>query len=164
MDEFFCIEGVLGEIKGIVGLQFEEEQYIQQEKDIIWEKFPEPEAKEDKPADDQNPDDPPPDVNPDDDEPKKEVFKKEDYNWTVTNGQSKNLPQLFNGIKGINTLNDKKEIDCVKVDRNTKQGQADYDNWMNGQISECLNGFCTRLTDNDNQDKFLYQQVIFKQK
>jgi hypothetical protein len=27
-----------------------------------------------------------------------------------------------------------------------------------------LNGFCTRLTDNDNQDKFLYQQVIFKQK
>lgn len=167
MDEFFCIEGTLGEIKAIVGLQHEEEQYIQRESDIKWEEFEQEEVKEDKPAadgDDQNPDEPVADP-VDGDEPKKEVFKKEDFKWTKTDKESKNLPQLFTGIKGINTIHDKKEIECnSQWDRNTKEGQASYSNWLNSQISDCLNGFCGKLNDSDNQDKFLYTQVIFKQK
>ena len=93
------------------------------------------------------------------------MFKKEDFKWTKTDKESKNLPQLFTGIKGINTLHDKKEIECTgNWDRNSKEGHAHYSNWLNGQISDCLNHFCSRLNDSDNQDKFLYQQVIFKQK
>ncbi len=35
-------------------------------------------------------------------------FKPEDYRWTITDGHPKNLPQLFNQCKGVNTINDVK--------------------------------------------------------
>jgi len=40
---------------------------------------------------------------------KKEVFDRTKHNWTITNRKPKNLPQLFHGMKGINTLHEVKE-------------------------------------------------------
>lgn len=40
--------------------------------------------------------------------PKQPEWKKEDYNWTVSNRNPKNLPQLYMGCKGINTLHEVK--------------------------------------------------------
>lgn len=41
-------------------------------------------------------------------EAKAPVFKKEDYQWTVSDRKAKNLPQLYLGCKGINTLHEVK--------------------------------------------------------
>jgi len=42
-------------------------------------------------------------------EKKAPVFKPEDFQWTVSNRKPKNLPQLYLGCKGINTLNEVKQ-------------------------------------------------------
>jgi len=43
------------------------------------------------------------------DEKKAPVFDRTQYKWTITNRKPKNLPQLFHGMKGINTLHEVKE-------------------------------------------------------
>jgi hypothetical protein len=109
MDEFFSIEAVLGEVKAIIGLQFQEEQEYVREDEIEYEQFPEEPVKEEKPKaaegeeeeEEQAPEE-------DEDGPKKEVFKKEEFQWTITNRKAKNLPQLYQGQKGINALSDVK--------------------------------------------------------
>jgi len=41
MDEFFAIESILGEVKAIIGLQFNAEAEYIRDDQIEWEKFPE---------------------------------------------------------------------------------------------------------------------------
>lgn len=66
-----------------------------------------------------------------------------DFNWTISNRQPKNLPQLYMGCKGINTLHEVKQA-------------ADIDASSQKAISKCLDDFCARLQDSDNDGKFLY--------
>lgn len=37
------------------------------------------------------------------------AFDRTEFKWTITNRKPKNLPQLFHGMKGINTLHEVKE-------------------------------------------------------
>lgn len=86
MDEFFDIEQNIGEVKAIIGLQFNYENETIDEKDIEHEKFDDADKEDPKPALDEegNPIPPP--------EGSKPAFKPSDFEWTITNRQPKNLP------------------------------------------------------------------------
>lgn len=94
MDEFIDIEKNLGCIKAIIGLQFAYEAEAVDEANLEWEKFPEgaPVA-EAKPAEGEG-------EEGEDGAKKAPTYRPEDYQWTITNGKSKNLPQIFLGAKG----------------------------------------------------------------
>ena len=151
MDELFQIEATVGEVAAIIGLQFQEEPEFLSDDQIEYEKFPEPAAEEAKqaPADGEEEAEEPPAEDAGEGEAKAPEFKKEDYQWTVSDRKAKNLPQLYLGCKGINTLHEVKQA----TDFDAVQGKA---------IAKCLDDFCGRLQDSDNSDKYQYQQVIFK--
>jgi len=111
MDEFFMIEKNIGEVCGVIGLQFNAEptQFVEDK----WEEFPEPVVEVVKPKveGDEDEEDEPAAAEEDDEEKKVPAFKPEDYKWSVTNGHSKNLPQLFRDYKGINCHMDEKPSD-----------------------------------------------------
>jgi len=117
MDEFFSIEAILGEVKAVVGLQHVAESGIIDELRAEYEQFPEEpvvEAKP-KPAEGEEEEEPPADGE-EEGEKKAPAFKKEDFKWTITNRKSKNLPQLFQSVKGINTQHEDKKADSFGED------------------------------------------------
>ena len=99
MDEVFAIEKNIGEIQGVIGLQFNAEKEHPDQDDIEWEKFYEPvQAKEEVKvvAEGEEGDQPPPE------EPKKkDWFRPEAWRWTATNRKPKNLLQVFLESKGL---------------------------------------------------------------
>lgn len=118
MDEFFLIEKSLGEVTAIVSLTFnKEENFSADESKLKWEEFPEPEAPPEKVQkfDEEG--------NPIEEEEAAEVpeggeeeekvvkFKPEEYKWTITNGEQKNLLTLFVAQKGINATPDLREAE-----------------------------------------------------
>lgn len=152
MDELFSIEAILGEVKAVVGLQYEAELEYVRESQIEYEHFepkPEPEAKPPKGEDEQSEAADGGAGSENGDEPKIPKFDPSTFQWTKTNRKSKNLPQLFQGMKGINTQHEVKE--CQQFGANSAE-----------QTAKCLDDFCGRLQEADNSDKYLYQQVIFK--
>lgn len=60
----------------------------------------------------------------------------------------KNLPQLYIGEKGINALSD------------TKYASEEYGNRKEEHVGKSLDEFCKGLQNSDNQDKYLYRQII----
>ena len=103
MDELFTIEKNIGEIAGVIGLQFSVEKTVYVEEK--WEVFDEPvvEEKKAKIIDEEgNEVDAPEPVPAEGDEPKAPKFNPADFKWTVTNKNSKNLPQIFRDYKGMN--------------------------------------------------------------
>jgi hypothetical protein len=149
MDEFFSIEANVGEVKAIMGMQYTDEKQFVRDEDQEFEVFPEEPVEEVKVKTGEEEEEEEPAAQEDDGEIKKPVFKKEDFNWTVSNRKPKNLPQLYQGQKGINSLNELKQA----KDFGASRGE---------QVSKALDDFCSRLYDSDNQDKFLYWQVIFE--
>ena len=151
MDELFGIEEVIGEVAAVIALQSNAEAEFIREDQIVYEKFPEPEPVEEKKkpaegeeesgAEQEQPEE-------DGEEKKKPAFNPAEYQWTVSDRKAKNLPQLYLGCKGINTLHEVKEA-------------KDFDTNNALAISKCLDDFCARLQDADNSDKYLYQQVVF---
>lgn len=108
MDEFFNIEKSIGEIIAVIGLQFNYEKEYIEDIEIEYEQFPEPEPVViKKPVDGEEEEEQPP-AQEEEEESKKPKFKKEEYRWTITDAKPKNLPQLFNQCKGVNTINDTK--------------------------------------------------------
>lgn len=112
MDEIMAIERNIGDIAGIIGLQFSYEAEVIKEDDIEYEQFPTaaPEQKpaegeggidnledieEEKPAEEGEPAE-----GKEEGEAPEQQFKPEQYTWTITNRAPKNLPQLFASMKG----------------------------------------------------------------
>ena len=97
MDEFIAIEKYVGEIKGIIGLQFlEQSEFAQSEqiefldkeeapkkKTVINDEGEEVEVEEEEKAPEEE------------EEQAKPKFKPEDFKWTMSNRNQRNLPQLF---------------------------------------------------------------------
>lgn len=119
MDEFFLIEKSLGEVSAIVSLTFnKEENYSNDESRLKFEEFPEPEAPPEKEKKfneegDEIHEEEPPEV-PEGEEAEGEKvakFKPEDYKWTITNGEQKNLLTLFCHAKGVNATPDMREAE-----------------------------------------------------
>mmetsp|Transcript_7196 Transcript_7196/g.12137 ORF Transcript_7196/g.12137 Transcript_7196/m.12137 type:complete len:296 (-) Transcript_7196:59-946(-) len=145
MDEFLFIEKSIGEIVGVIGLQFQYEEEMMDEKDLEYEKFPEPdpalnqpkpkaEDEEEAPADEEG-------------EKKAPKYKPEDYEWTITNKHPKNLPQLFLRCKG-------KEVSVHEVKTAEQFSNSQYE-----AISRSLDEFCQKVSS--GQTKYVYQQIIF---
>jgi len=86
MDEFMDIEKNLGSIKAVIGLQFAYEAEAVDEANLEWEKFPEGDAPvaDAKPAEGEE--------EGEEGAKKAPAFRPQDYQWTKSNGQSKNLP------------------------------------------------------------------------
>jgi hypothetical protein len=154
MDEFFSIEAILGEVKAIIGLQFNEEQEYIRENDLKYidmTEFMPKEEEKPKVEGDENDDEPEEQpAEEEEDGPKKEKFEKEKFSWTISDRQSKNLPQLYQGQKGINALTDVKQAESFGSNRTE-------------QVACAMNEFCHRLYEDDNSDKYLYRQIIFPQ-
>ena len=81
-------------------------------------------------------------------EAKKSSWKPTDHRWTVTNGKSKNLPQLFRDYMG-NRANFE--------EKNWKSYGA---NSHGDAAVKALDEFCQKVND-EGQSIYLYQQVIF---
>jgi hypothetical protein len=73
-----------------------------EDKEIVWEQFPEKEekvvVKKAEGDEEEEAEQPPPE---DEEENKKPKFNVEDHKWTVTDRKPKNLPKLFLTMKGI---------------------------------------------------------------
>lgn len=110
MDELSLIEKMVGDVAGVISLQFKSEET--QWKDEEWEEFPEPEvvAKPEKKEGDEDEEEAPAENNEEEDGEKKVVFNPAEFKWTISNGRPKNLPQLFQDFKN-NCVQEEKRFD-----------------------------------------------------
>lgn len=140
MDEFFDIEANIGEVKAIIGLQFNYENETVDEKDVEHEKFDDADKEEAKPVldDDGNPVPPA--------EGSKPAFKPSDFEWTISNRQPKNLPQVFMGSKG-------KNFAVHEVKSAEQYSSSQYE-----AISKSLDEICSKIVNEPNP---FYYQIIF---
>lgn len=80
----------------------------------------------------------------------KPKWNPEEYTWTVTNRNSKNLPQLFVGSRGANGIHEVRPA-------------SDFGgNNRAFQVAECLDQFCVKVSSGEGDGKSHFQQVIFK--
>ena len=93
--------------------------------------------------DEEGGDEPEPAADEEEGEKKEKAFDRTEFKWTITNRKPKNLPQLFHGMKGINTLHEVKEA-------------IQFGGIASDQVSKCLDDFCGRVQDSDNADKNIY--------
>ena len=138
MDEFFDIEKNIGDVKAIIGLQFNFENETIDEKEIEYEKFEEQEEEVVAKDEDGNPIAPP--------EGAKVAFKPRDYQWTVSNKQPRNLPQVFMGSKG-------KTVAIHEVKSAEQYSSSQYE-----AISKSLDEICNKVVNEPNP---FYYQIIF---
>lgn len=149
MDELFRIEKKLGEVVGIVSLQYFIENEFIREDELVYEVFPEPEvieapAKKEGEEDEEEEEEPPADD--DDEEQKAPAFKVEEHKWTVSNRHPKSLPVLYVQNKGTSAYHDVKNADT-------------YSNKTFEAISKSLDEFCLKLTEPNVEKRHLYTQV-----
>ena len=113
MDELFALEKEIGEVNSVISMLYDqfEETAIPEDK-IQYEKFEAPVEQPKKPVrqDGDEEEEVPPEEPPADEEGEeaKKPFNPAEFKWTITNGQPKNLPQLFREFKG-NPLFDEKD-------------------------------------------------------
>ena len=151
MDEIFMIEKSIGEIAAVVSFQYAPEATTFDAE--RWEEFAEVAVEEKKvkvPGEGEEEGEAQPPAEPEAEDAKKSKWNPADYKWTITNRQSKNLPQLFRDHKGSR---------FVAEERST----ATFRGSKNESIAICIDEFCARLSEEANSGKFLYQQVIFNQ-
>lgn len=152
MDELFRIEKEIGQISGVIGLQFHMEQTLFN--DEKWEEFEEPvvEAKPEKKFDEDGneiPEEPVPEAG-DDGEVKAPKFNPAEFKWTCNNRRARNLPQVFKDFKGITCICEEKPSESF----GESAGEA---------VTKCLDDFCNRVIEGASDNHTLYQQVIFQE-
>lgn len=133
MDEFFAIEKNIGEVVGVIGLQNEKEQHVFEVTESMWEEPQAEEVKEEKPKVEGDDGEEPEEAAADDGEPKAPVWNPGKYRWSVTNGKSKNLPQLFRDYMGNR---------CNFDDKNWKAYQASS---HSDAAVKALDEFCQKI-------------------
>lgn len=150
MDELLSIEKNIGPIAGAIGLQFTYEPETQNQEDAQYEEFKaEAQVEKKQNAEDGG------DGGSNDGEnaaaegegaaAKATAFKVEDHQWSMTNRQPHNLPQLFMKLKA-GAIHEMKPADQFS----SSQYEA---------ISKSLDEFCQRISSKTGQA--IYQQVIF---
>ena len=146
MDEYFQIEKSLGEVFGVISLQETEEDSHFTVEAGNFEEPVEEEVKEEAPkAEGEGEDEPAADG---DEEAKKPAWDAKKFRWSITNGRSKNLPQLFRDYLGN------------KCNSEVKNWRSLHCDTTRDAITKALDEFCDRLTAKDNT-MMIYQQVIF---
>lgn len=93
MDEVFHIEKYIGEIQGVISLQYAPEPMsFSAERFEEFEEVVAEEKKTSQPVEGEEGEAQPPAAEPEGDEAKKIKWNPSDYKWTITNRQAKNLP------------------------------------------------------------------------
>lgn len=97
MDEIFKIEKKIGEVVGIIALQYHFESEFIREDELVYEVFPEPEVVEEpvKQEGDEEAEEEQAEAEEDDEEKKEPEFKPQDYKWTISDRNPKPLPVLY---------------------------------------------------------------------
>ena len=148
MDEFFAIERNIGEIVGVIGLQNEKESNVFEVTNEMWEEPQAEEEKEEKPKAEGDDDENQEEAAPEDGEAKAPAWNPRKYRWSLTNGKSKNLPQLFRDYMSTR---------CTFDDKNWKSYQA---NSHGDAAVKALDEFCQKISQEGN-NLAIYMQVIF---
>ncbi len=143
MDELFDIEKHIGEVIAIISLQSAYEAHFVDEKELVYEEFPEDAlAEQPKPAAEEGDEA----AEGEEGEKKAPAFNPALYNWTITNREPKNLPQLFLSLKGkMTTQHETKTSDQFS----SSQYEA---------ISRSLDEFCKKVSE---ENQYCYQQINF---
>lgn len=178
MDELFMIEKHIGEVQGIVGLQYEAEKEYIDENEVEYEVFEQPEqpsmTQKKAPGEEGGEEEPPAEEAPaeggDEGEKKGPAFRVEDWKWTVSDRRPKNLPQLFMQSKGIGARHEVRTAQVAATqgtEGTSSHGgsglTSNIDRHMRHEaVSRALEEFCQKLIDlRSGTEKYLYQQVIF---
>lgn len=149
MDELIEIERELGDIVGIASLKFRSNCGNVEEEEVVYEEFPEPPPVEEKKHEGEGEgeqEQPPPEDEGEGD--KKEDFKVEEYQWTITNKKPKNLSQVYLQLKGASGVSEMKNAE-------------DYSHSQYEAVSKSLDEFVTRLIEQDLKDKNPIIQIVF---
>ena len=91
---------------------------------------------------------------PEETEEKKNAWKPEDYDWTISNKKPRNLPQLFIASKGFDHKGSSKAAHEVKPADQFSSSQYEA-------ITKSLDEFCLRISQDTKS--YIYQQVIFSE-
>jgi len=150
-DELHDIEKNIGEVQSIIGLQFAYEPDTIDNENVEYEKFEE--KKEEAPPEkkfDEDGNEIVPEPKEEEEGPPKEVFKPEEYAWTITNNKPVNLPQCFIRAKGE-----------AKVDKNVKQASL-FSSSQYEAIYLSLDEFVAHTIKCEAEEsKYCYRQIIF---
>jgi len=152
MDELIEIEREIGEVVAIASLKFSQEKEIIEEEEQEYEEFPEPppvEAKKPEGEGEGEEEQPPPEEEEGEGD-KKEDFKVEDYQWTITNKKPKNLAQVFLQLKDQNAVHEIKNAE-------------EYSSSQYEAISKSLGEFITRVVSGDFSGKNPIVQIVFNE-
>jgi len=143
------IEKSLGEVTAVVSLTFNKEEGHTEEM-YTKEEFPE-EVVEEKVKqlneDGEEEAEPEPAAEEGEDGDKAPKFDPKDFQWTISNRQSKNLLTLFTHLRSINALTDLREAETY-----SKQHYV--------AVTASLDEFCQRITE-ESANRNLYLQVLF---
>ena len=152
MDELIEIEREIGEIIAIANLKFSQDIEQIEEYEAIYEEFPEPPPVEEKKVEGEGEgeQEPPKQEEDEGEGEKKEDFKVEEYQWTITNKKPKNLAQVYIQLKGANAVHEVKNAD-------------EYSSSQYEAISKSLDEFVTRVIDQDLRGKNPIIQISFNE-
>lgn len=150
MNELIEIEREIGEIVAISSLKFSQD--VVEDEEVEYEEFPEPPPVEEKKKEgegegDEDQPEPEPEEEGEGDH-KKEDFKVEDYQWTITNKKPKNLVQIYLQLKKQNAVHEIKNAE-------------EYSSSQYESISKSLDEFITRVVNGDLKGKNPIIQVVF---
>jgi hypothetical protein len=153
MDELFLIEKELGEVTAVVSLTYTKEDDAHGDsKQTQYEEFPVSEKPDEKPKlleGEEDEEEAPVDIPGEDEEGdgKKPKFNPKEYQWTVTNGNPKNLLTIFSHVKNIYALPDHREA-------------TSYSERPAEAVTASLDDFCGRVVE-ETSSRNLYLQVTF---
>lgn len=153
MVELVEIEREIGEIVAVASLKFGVDMETVDETQIEYEEFPEPPPVEEKKQEGEGEgeaDQPPPEEEEGEGDQKKEDFKIEEYQWTITNRKPKNLAQVFLELKTNNTFHEIKNAE-------------EYSSSQYEAISKSLDEFITRVVQGDLKGRDAMVQVQFNE-
>jgi len=135
------------EIVAISSLKFSQEIV---EEDVEYEEFPEPPPVEEvkKEGEGEGEEEQPPPEEEGEGDDKKEDFKIEDHQWTITNKKPKNLVQVYIQLKERSHVHEIKNAE-------------EYSSSQYESISKSLDEFITRVVGGDLKGKNSIIQVVF---
>lgn len=149
MDELVEIEREIGEIVAVASLTFDQDTERIEENDVEYEEFPEPPPVEEKKAEGEGEGDAEKPKQPEDEGEgdKKDDFKVEEYQWTITNKKPKNLAQVYLQLKGANSVHELRNAE-------------EYSSSQYEAVSKSLDEFITRVLDQDLRGKNAVVQIV----
>lgn len=150
MVELIEIEREIGEIIAIASLKFNQEKEVVDQDELEYEEFPEPPPKEEKKQEGEGEGEPEAAPEEGEGDDKKDNFKVEEYQWTISNRKPRNLAQVYLELKQNNSVHEVKNAE-------------EYSSSQYEAISKSLDEFITRVVDSDLRGKNPMVQIVFNE-